>query len=337
MTGLLEQPQTEAPEAPPAETPEPAPAVAAERTCPSCGTGLQDGQDWCLECGSAQPGRLGARPGWRAALTVLAATMLLATGAVAAAYAALSSEATRTASAPPPPSATPTVAQPPSVPAPQAEAPTPTVKVPGGTSADAGASSGKPVKPVPTDDTDNDANVSGTAPGSVSGAGSTGSGDTGDTGSSGGTTGGDTSSEPEPLALKAGAASTYDPYNRGNGQTGDPDDVLDGKSTTAWQAPADANGDVKIGLAVSLEQARALEAVAFKADTPGFTVEVYGTRADRLPPDVLDGRWEHISDRKDVGIRERVPLDGKFKHVLLWITVQPADSKVAIPEVEVFG
>jgi hypothetical protein len=34
-------------------------------------------QDWCLSCGTAAPGRLGERPGWRAALTVLGATLAL--------------------------------------------------------------------------------------------------------------------------------------------------------------------------------------------------------------------------------------------------------------------
>ena len=329
MTGLLEQPQTEAPEAPAVQAPQaaaPEPAPPAERACPSCGTALSEGQDWCLECGSAQPGRLGTRHGWRAALTVLAATALLATGAVAAAYAALSSEATRVAAAPPPPSATPTVAQPPAVPAPEAEAPP--VPVPDTARRD-DADAPAPVKPP---ESDAGSGLGGGATGATGAAGAT---DTG-AGSTGGT---DTQApaEPEALPLKAGAASTYDPYDRANGRTGDPDDAIDGKSSTAWEAPADAEGNVKIGLAVSLEKARALEALAFRADTPGFTVEVYGTRADRLPSDVLDSRWEHVDDRRDVGVRERIPLDGKFKHVLLWITVQPADSKVAVPEVEVFG
>ena len=329
MTGLLEQPQTAAPEAPAAQAPDPGtpePALAADRACPSCGTALTEGQDWCLECGSAQPGRLGTRHGWRAALTVLAATALLATGAVAAAYAALSSEATRVAAAPAPPSATPTVALPPSVPAPQDEAPV--VPVPdsaGGDDADA---------PAPVDPPESDAGgIAGSA-----GTGATSAGSTGSSGSTGGTDSDtDAQAEPEALALKAGAVSTYDPYDRADGRGDTAGAAIDGKSGTAWEVPADAEGNVKIGLAISLEKARALEAIAFRADTPGFTVEVYGSSADRLPGDVLDSRWKHIDDRRDVGVRERIPLDGKFKHVLLWITVQPADSKVAVPEVEVFG
>ncbi|HWT92869.1 MAG TPA: hypothetical protein VN238_07720, partial [Solirubrobacteraceae bacterium] len=38
----------------------------AARACTNCGAGLTPEQDWCLECGTAQPGRIGGRPGWRA-------------------------------------------------------------------------------------------------------------------------------------------------------------------------------------------------------------------------------------------------------------------------------
>ena len=71
---------------------------------------MDRGQDWCLECGTAAPGRLGARPGWRAAFTVVGLTTLLLCCAVVAAYAALTSDAQRTASAPAGGSADPIVA-----------------------------------------------------------------------------------------------------------------------------------------------------------------------------------------------------------------------------------
>jgi hypothetical protein len=130
--------------------------------------------------------------------------------------------------------------------------------------------------------------------------------------------------------------STYDPYDRGSAEVGDPADAVDGKAATAWEAPAGADGKVDIGLAVSLQQARTLSQLAFKADTPGFTVEVYGSRAEKLPPDILDARWKLIDTRKDVGVREEVALKGKYRHVLLWVTSQPADTKVAVPEIQLF-
>jgi hypothetical protein len=63
---------------------------------------------------------------------------------------------------------------------------------------------------------------------------------------------------------------------------------------------------------------------------------MYGSRAKDVPPDVLDARWKHIEDARDVGVRETLKVDGEYKHVLLWITSQPADTKVGIPEIELF-
>src|SRR4051794_5181823 len=97
MDTLLRE-DTTAP-APDAAAPAEAPAVAepATRACGSCGAAMIDGQDWCLECGPAAPGRLGRRPGMRAALTVAALTVVLVCGAVTAGYAALSGDAGRDA------------------------------------------------------------------------------------------------------------------------------------------------------------------------------------------------------------------------------------------------
>ena len=91
-----ETPSEAAAELPPTE----AEVVAPDFACHACGAAMQAGQDWCLECGTAAPGRLGARPGWRAAFTVVSLTMLLVIGAVLASYAALTTDAERQASAP---------------------------------------------------------------------------------------------------------------------------------------------------------------------------------------------------------------------------------------------
>jgi hypothetical protein len=337
MAGLLENDKTQAPDGPPAEATAPAPDVVIEpaapvaepglRSCASCASPLADGQDWCLECGTAQPGRLGARAGWRAAGTVVAACVLLATGAGAAAYAALSSESQRVASAPAPPAAAPVVAQPPAVPAPPPEIETPSVAAPGSEPADLPA-----VKaPDPVDDpVDTPSASSGS---SSAGAGST-AGDDADTGGAG--SGSDAAAEEQPIDLSADAASTYDPFDRGKGAVGDPADAVDGKDATAWEAPVGGDGLVRIGLAVSLEQARTLSRIAFKADTPGFTVEVYGTRASTLPSTITSKRWENLGVTKDVGINTDFDVNGRFRHVVVWVTAQPADTKVAIPEIQLY-
>src|SRR4051794_33670216 len=89
MTLLLRDHDAKAAE-PDAQTP---PEVTPEaRTCPTCHSPLEPEQDWCLQCGEAQPGRLAALPGKRAAATVIALTALIVGGAVAASYAALSDD-----------------------------------------------------------------------------------------------------------------------------------------------------------------------------------------------------------------------------------------------------
>ena len=75
-------------------------AVVPDFACEACGAGMVRGQDWCLECGTAARGRLGAKAGWRAAFTIVALTLLLVSGAGIAGYAALTSDSERTAAAP---------------------------------------------------------------------------------------------------------------------------------------------------------------------------------------------------------------------------------------------
>ena len=309
------------------DTPE---TEAPARVCATCSSTLADGQDWCLECGSAQPGRLGGRPGWRAALTVLAITAVLVGGAGAAAYAALSTDAQRDATAAAPPQATPTVAPAPPVQAPPPQtAPTPTVEAP---------KTETPKVPEPSSSGDDDTVTTPSTPStpSTSSGGSS-------SGTGGGTTTGgtDTTStqpaEPVAIDLPAEAAKLYDPFDRAAKAAGDPADAIDGKDGTAFELPVNpADGTVRAGLTLSLEKATTLSNLEIKADTPGFTVEVYATKDPTIPPDVLDARWEHVGDRRDAGVTETVELDGKFRHVLLWITEQPADTKVAIPEVQLF-
>ncbi|MFZ2050720.1 MAG: hypothetical protein WAU69_07295, partial [Solirubrobacteraceae bacterium] len=60
--------------------------MSGERTCSHCGASMQDGQDWCLQCGAGAPGSSRTGPGWRSAAAVLGATGVLVLGAAAAAY-----------------------------------------------------------------------------------------------------------------------------------------------------------------------------------------------------------------------------------------------------------
>jgi hypothetical protein len=337
MAGLLEHPKTDTPEAaerlaqpPVPEVPEPE-ADADARTCATCSQALVDGQDWCLECGSAQPGRLGGRPGWRAALSVLAVTGVLVSGAGAAAYAALSTEAQRDASAAAPPQAAPLVAAPPVQPAPAPAAAAdepPTIPAPSSDSADV---------PSPAGDAESDADDSIDLPDTPvtpapapapSGGSTSGSGDESTT---------DAPTVPVAIDLKSDAAATYNPSKRDAAAIGDPAKAVDGKSSTAWEVPADpSDGSVQTGIVVSLDKATSLSDLEYRLNTPGATIEVYATTSAQLPPDILDSRWEHPASRRDSDVTEKVALDGKFRHVLLWVTEQPADTKVAVADIKLF-
>jgi hypothetical protein len=342
MAGLLDKPDTaQAPPTPPAADGGVRVPDDASRLCVNCAALLAEGQDWCLECGTAQPGRIGGRPGWRPALTIVAVTAVLAVGAVAAAYAALSSDAERRASAPPPPSAAPVT---PPAPAPTSPAPaeeTPSVAAPDDSAPD------PPADDAPKDDGGDSGSDPTPAPSGGSGTDTDAGGDSGgDTGGSNPGTGGDTGTGQQPrdekpkspvIALGPDAASTFDPHDRAGGLTGDPADAIDGRPKTAWEAPVGQDGLVNIGLLVSLERAKAIDKVRLRAGTPGFNVELYGSKLG-TPPEHAPGAtkyWRKLDETRDFGTDEKLDAGGeRFRHVLLWFTEQPADTKVMIPEVE---
>jgi hypothetical protein len=83
-------PAVEEPQAPEV-TPDPA-APPVGRACANCGAPLADGQDWCLECGTAVASPRSGLPGWRTGAATIVATVVLASGAVAAAYAAITDD-----------------------------------------------------------------------------------------------------------------------------------------------------------------------------------------------------------------------------------------------------
>jgi hypothetical protein len=281
-------------------------------------------QDWCLECGTAAPGRLTGGPGragFRAAATIISTILLLVGGAVAASYAALNSEAQSAATAPAPPSATPTVVTvPPTVttpppapvtppPAPE-PAPAPPAPEPEPTPTPA------PPAPTPTPEPD---------PEPVE--------------------------DPDvhtPLDLGVDIASVYDPYDAAIDQT-DPNDAYDQNGDTVFTVTTEpkvtedgAPADMGLGLNFDLETRQEVEKVYFRTTTPGFTVEVYGAK-HTLPPDILDTRWKLLERREDAGTEkgakglEKLEFDpGEYTHILLWFTTPPTDgTTVGISEVRI--
>jgi hypothetical protein len=353
MTLLLRDPDAKAAE-PDAETP---PEV---RTCPRCSSPLEPGQDWCLNCGEAQPGRLSALPGKRAFATVMALTALIVGGAVAASYAALNHGSPSTTPADQlaqvPSSATPAATEPaPVAPAPAASTPAPaatdTTPAPadgGGALPDAGTTPATPAPsptPTPSPSGSTQSGSTGSTSGSTSGTSTGTSSDSGSTKSTPRTTTTPTQAPPEPIALADGAATLYDPYKRDTA-AGDAAKAVDGNPGTSFPVTvADGATQIGAGLVVDLGKTRGIRELDLTTKTPGFKVELYATDSDELPPDVLDTRWAHVKDITDVGTgaggKQIVTLGSgtsKYRHVLLWFTTPPKDGlTVRVSELKLLG
>jgi hypothetical protein len=310
------EPAAPAPEAPP-------------RACQQCGATMAAGQDWCLECGTAAPGRLGRRPGMRAATTVVGLTLALVAGAVTAGYAAINGDAGRQVAKPPAASGAPIAQAPPATPtAPAAGTPAapaqplPTVKPPT-TSTPAPAAS-HPVTPAPS------------AP-----AAPTTSTPASSTPSTTPTTTTPATPSVQPIDLGADAASLYDPYTRTTA-SGDPADAYDGDTTTAWKVTSVADGqEMQVGLVVDLSKKRSIKQLKLRTSTPGFRIETYAADTAQLPPDILDTRWAHLHNKSGVGSSDAIALASdshKYRYVLLWFTTPPKKAPtVKLNELTILG
>jgi hypothetical protein len=318
-------------------------------------------QDWCLNCGTAAPGRLGERPGWRAASTVIVLALLLVLGAVAASYAALTGDsqpkqtASTPAAAPPaaaqvaPPAAT---TQPPAATQPPTTATTPAKpkKLPKVKTPTAGATAGAPITPAPTSSTP--ATGTGTSTGTTgtqTSTGTTGSGTgtqtgTGTTGTGTGTTTAPADTGPKPIELKSDAGTVYDPFKRAK-DSGQTKRALDGDQSTSWYVDPTIPMQVAVGYVVDLGTLQGVRQINVQTPTPGFRVEIYATDETTPPPDILDTRWSHIKDVSNVGAKDsgeqKIVLGAgtsKYRNVLLWFTQPPTDGpRLRITELELLG
>jgi hypothetical protein len=352
MPSVVREPDATA-AAPTAETPPEAAPQA--RACPRCQSPLAPEQDWCLQCGEAQPGRLAGLPGKRAAATVMALTTLIVGGAVAASYAALSDH--------PAPKPAQQLAQVPSTAMPPAATPAPvdpaaSTPAPADTAPPAPADSGAlpstgstPKTPAPSSGSSSTGSASRPSTGTSTGSSgtTTGSSPTGSSGSGSkstprtSTTPADT--PPAAIALAGGAAALYDPYTRDTA-AGDAAKALDGNPATSFPITvADGATTVGAGLVVDLGKNRGVRELDLTTKTPGFKLELYATDSADLPPDVLDTRWAHIKDVSDVGTaadhKQIITLGSgttKYRHVLLWFTAPPKDGlTVRVSELKLLG
>lgn len=329
--------------------------TASGFACATCGSPLKRGQDWCLECGTAAPGRLGARAGWRAAFTVVGVTLLLVVGAVAAAYAALTTDADHKAAAPSAGNGAPIAATPPAVTPPAAV--TPGATGPGTTPPAAGTppvtttTPGTTTQPlIPTTPPAAGTNTTVTPPAVTPPPATT---TTPPPPPATTTTTPTTTTPPPPpppaapkaviVKLKADQASTYDPGKRAGAEFGPAANAVDASPKTVWDVTTPADGKpIGAGLLLDLGAPYALHAIKIDTPTEGFHVEVYGAVSDKqTPEDILDKRWEHLTDIKSVTNGKIVSLLSKSKSkqelLLLYITTtaDPTDPRAAIGKVTI--
>ncbi len=335
----------------PADGHPPAPPGPQGRTCANCDAPIQEGQQWCLHCGAAQPGSLAERQSWRPLTALALAAVLLVGAAAAAGAAALSSSATRkppvsVASVPAPTASTPTTSVPttPTVPTTPGATGTPTVpaaKVPHvGTGTGTGGgnplfpSTGKPPS-VPSPTPTPKSSGTGTGTGSTTGAGTGSSENPGSKTQSG--AGAEKQAEaPSPLLLDTDAASTYNPYDYPAAGFGDPALAIDGEPTTAWTAQVQPSSAPHMaeGLLLDLKSPTKVGAVALLTQTKGTTVQFYGTTDKQVPATITEHGWKQISAARTLKKRTtHVKLHGTqaLRYLLVWVVKAPA-SAVGTPQ-----
>jgi hypothetical protein len=360
-TLLADPPATPSPEQPTASL---APAVPPEdgagssdgadrsdphaqgHVCAHCGTQLQDGQQWCLNCGACEPGSLGERPNLRP-LKVLALTAaILALGAAVAVAAAIrehSAPSSHTVALVPVPPTT----------APATPAPAPTTPSTGGTTTPHSSSKGsnllfppssttKPPKvtaPTPTPKSSGSSGEpsgsSGESSGSGSGSTTTPSKATTTTETSTSTTESKSgkSEQPTPILLDTNAATTYNPYNYPESGFGDPALAIDGEPSTTWTAQVQPHSfpNMAEGLLIDLREPTKLGSIELRTPTPGMTVQIYGANGAKAPTTITEPGWVLLSGshnlKKTVHLKKLRTEGRSFRWVVVWLVKAPASAQ----------
>lgn len=290
---------------------------------------MQEGQDWCLQCGAGVPDSLnGGGPGWRTGVAILGTTGLLVVGASVAAYAALTKPkpkprvvavAIRPATPPtttPVPGTTGSSGVPgipttvtPAAPKIPTQTPTP---------------SSEPSAPVFPEETKTSSTPKSTTEPSAKEEGSKEKTES-------------KSEPPSPILLDTNAASVYNPYSYPASLFGDPSLTIDGEAKTAWtaQVQAEKAPHMAEGLLLDLKSPQKLGSAAVKTSTTGATVEIYGANGATLPASITDPAWARLVGLKVLkkkGTTFKLKTKGKgFRYVVLWLVKAPASSTAARP------
>jgi hypothetical protein len=327
--------------------------------CGKCGAPLQDGQDWCLQCGTGAPDSLSSRtPTWRSAAVILTTLAILVAGAGTAAYAALSKNSpklkpvtTAVALAPTPTATTPVA------PVTPAASGTATAKIGTPTTVKPLLPTGtvKPPK-IPLIATPAPKIPAVTTPSDSGGSSST-TPSTTKKHSEASVPAGEAQSA-EALLLDTDAATTYNPYNYAATNFGDPSLAIDGDISTGWTALVEPAVAPKMaeGLVIDLNTSRKLAALALSTTTPGMTVQVYGANGTAPPASIIDPAWTALSpslveQKRHVRIRfggttaaAKLAAKLPYRFIALWISQAPAafagtpqaPGHVSVNELELF-
>lgn len=298
---------------------------------------MQEGQDWCLQCGAGAPGSLGGGPGWRTGAAILAVTALLVAGAAVAAYAALSKHTAKpkAVAVVKPPSTTPTPTVPgtgttgatgvPGIPTTVAPAPP---KIPTQTPTPKGSEPSEPVFPSETKSSTS----------TKSSGGSGGGGNGGKEGSSNENTESQPGGEPpSPILLDTNAASVYNPYGYPVSLFGDPSLTIDGEAKTAWTAQVQPEKAPRMaeGLLLDLRSPQKLGSATVITSTTGAVVEIYGANGAKLPASITEPAWTRLVGLKKLKKKNTtftLKTKGKsFRYVVLWLAKAPPGSTAAKP------
>jgi hypothetical protein len=325
---------------------------SAPYECSKCGLPMQEGQDWCLQCGTAKPRLFGGGPGWRTGIAILGSTAVLVCGAAVAAYAALNKTK-------PKPAAVALVIKGPATVVPGTTTPTTpgSPSTPGATPVPGTPTTVKATPPkIPlqtptpksTSGADNEANnalfppETKTTKTTTSTPTKSTSEPTKSTSETKETTGSETKSNaeaeaPSPILLDNNAASVYNPYNYPPSLFGDPGLAIDGEVSTAFTAQVrpESAPQMAEGVLLDLKTPQKLGSTAVKTTTTGITVEVYGTNGATPPTSITDPSWARlvglkVLKKKDTTLTLKSKGKG-YRYILLWLAKAPASSTAANP------
>ena len=300
--------------------------------CSKCGFPMQEGQDWCLQCGTGKPQGFGGGPGWRTGVAILGVTAVLVGGASVAAYAALNKTkpkpavvavVAKTLTTSTTPSATPTPGTPTTV----KPAPIPLqTATPKSSSSESEGLFPPETKTTPTPKT--------TTPTKTTEESKKGS--TEPSGSEGSET--KTGEEaPSPILLDTNAASVYNPYSFPASLFGEPSLAIDGEVSTAWTAQVQASVAPQMaeGLVLDLKSPQKLGSATVKTTTTGATVEIYATNGSTLPTTISSPEWARLVGLKVLKKKTnslKLKTKGKsYRYILLWLAKAPPSSTAANP------